>query len=118
MPLNETGMLFLAGSLQTDALLFAQLHSGFAGDGTDNIALAGREPVHWDTPSGTGDFGLISAITFSGGTPGGDVYSVTLWDEETDGACHGEFPITSGDITFNLTGEYQITAIDATGTSS
>lgn len=118
MPLNAAGMLFLANTLQTDALLFAQLHSGLAGDGTDNIAVPGRQPVDWDTPVGNGDFGLISAIDFTGGTPGGDVYSVTIWDAETDGSCHGEFPITDGDITFNLMGQFSITAIDATGASS
>lgn len=112
-------MVFLANQLQDDALLFAQLHSGLAGAaGTENIAVAGRQPVAWTTPNGTtGSFGLTSQIAFTAGTPSGPVYSVTLWDAETAGTFHGEYPL-AGDVTFNLSGEYQVTAIDFTGTTS
>lgn len=118
MPLNENGMVLLANTLQAN-LVFAQLHSSIAGDGTANIAVAGRQPVIWDTPDGVGDFGLISAINFTGGEPAGTVYSVTMWDAETPGTgiFYGEFPVI-GDSTFNLSGEYQVTAIDFTGTTS
>lgn len=118
MPLSSAGMVFIANALQDDALLFAQLHSGLAGvSGTDNIALAGRQPAVWATPGGTGSFGLASQISFTGGTPGTDVYSVTLWGAETAGTFYGEYALT-GDTTFNFIGEYQVTAIDFTGTTS
>lgn len=117
MSLNGTGMLLLAGVLQ-ETLLYAQLHSGLAGvGGTDNIAIVGRQPVNWNTPVATGNFGLISLMSFTGGNPGADVYSVTLWDAETGGVFYGEHPLT-GDVTFNALGDFQVTAIDFTGISS
>lgn len=116
MPLNETGLTLQATTLQT-VLLFAQLHSGLAGmSGMDNIAVAGRRPVHWTMPT-NGDFGLISQIAYTAGTPNAAVYSVTLWDAETNGTYYGEYPLT-GDAAFNVFGEYQVTAIDFKGTAS
>jgi len=73
------------------------VHSALAGvDGDDNIDPAGRQPLNWDTPDSDGDFGMISLASFIGGTPGGPVYSVTLWDAETGGAFYGEFPSGRG----------------------
>lgn len=113
MPLNNAGLVLLATTLQ-ETLLFAQLHDGLAGvDGTDAVAVAGRQATHWGVPASSGEFGLVSAIDFAGGTPGGPVYSVTLWDTETEGLCFGEFPLT-GDATFNSMGSYQVTVIDWT----
>lgn len=115
MPLNDIGMVFVATELQTK-LMFAQLHSGIAGAfGTDNIAVAGRQLIHWTTPAAS--FGLISVLSFIGGTPGGPAYSITLWDTETDGVYYGENPL-GGDNTFNAVGEFQVTAIDVTGTTT
>ena len=112
MALNPTGLEFAINSLQT-GLVFAQIHSGAAGDGTVNIAVTGRQQVHWTVPS-SGTFGLVSPLTFSGGPSYGTVYSVTLWDQETDGTMMGEIPLTGGDATFNGDGTYQVTAIDFT----
>jgi hypothetical protein len=115
LPLNETGLTLLATTLQ-GVLLFGQLHSAPAGvTNMDNIALPGRLPALWNTPGS--NFGLISAMNFTGGTPGASVYSVTFWDSETDGTCRGEEPLT-GDVTFNAAGEFQVTAIDFVGTST
>jgi hypothetical protein len=115
MPLNKTGLTLLATTLQ-GVLLFGQLHSGPAGaDGTGNVALPGRLPARWDTPDS--NFGLISAMNFTGGVPGSSVYSVTFWDAETDGGLWSEEPLT-GDVTFNAAGEFQVTAIDFVGTST
>lgn len=117
MPLNNPALLFLAAQAQ-GILAYAQLHSGPAGvAGTDNIAVAGRQLVHWGTPTGAGNFGLISQISFTGGTPGSDVYSVSMWSAETGGVFYGEDPLT-GDVTFNALGDFHVTAIDATGNSS
>ena len=112
MALNPTGLEFAVNSLQT-GLVFAQIHSGAAGDGTDNIAVVGRQLVYWTVPD-SGAFGLASPITFVGGPSYGTAYSVTLWDQETDGSMMGEILLTGGDTTFNGDGIYQVTAIDFT----
>jgi hypothetical protein len=116
VPLNDAGLVVLANALR-QTLLFAQLHSDVAGTGGDNIAIAGRLPVTWATPDSDGDFGLASAVVFTGGTPGAPVYSVTLWDDETAGAFYGEFAL-GGDSAFSTAGQYSVTAIDFVGTSS
>lgn len=113
MPLNDDGFNLAASALQT-GMLFAQLHSAAAGlTYTDNVCPTGRKALLWSTPQ-AGDFGLRSALKFTGGDPGGPVYSVTLWDDEVEGTCYGEFVLTSGDTAFNGEGAYQITAIDFT----
>lgn len=115
MPLNSAGLTLQATAIQ-GVLFYAQLHSGGAGaGGTDNIAIAGRRAVPWGAPGAS--FGLISQINFTGGTPGSAVHSVTLWSAETGGVCYGEFVLT-GDLTFNAIGEFNVTAIDFTGTVS
>ena len=117
MPLNDTGLSLIATTLQS-VLLFGQLHSGFAGSSsTDNIAVAGRQPIHWTAPDSSGNFGLISQMSFTAGPSGGPVFSVTLWDSETDGVPYAEC-FLGGDATFNIEGEYQVTAIDVTETST
>lgn len=112
MALNPTGLEFAINSLQT-GLLYAQIHSGSASDGTANIAVVGRQPIYWTTPS-SGSFGLASPLVFSGGPSYGTAYSVTLWDQETDGSMMGEITLTGGDTTFNGDGVYQVTVIDFT----
>jgi len=93
------------------SLLYAQLHSAAASDGTLNIVGDGRKAINWTVPA-EGGFGLASPITFSGGASFGAVYSVTLWNAETDGDMLGEILLSNGDLTFNGNGEYQVTAID------
>lgn len=117
MPLNNNGLVHLANALQ-DVFLYGQLHSGLAGvTGVDNIATAGRVAVNWDVPDSDGKFRLISEIAFTGGVPDATVYSVTMWDDETAGLFYGEFVLT-GDNAFNGAGEYEVTALDFTGTSN
>lgn len=116
MALNPTGLAFAITSLQT-GLVYAQIHSGAAGPGTDNIAVTGRQPVYWTVPS-SGTFGLASPIKFTGGPSYGTAYSVTLWDQETEGTMMGEVIFSGGDTTFNGDGQYQVTAIDFTMTAS
>lgn len=117
MPLNNAGMIALAVALQ-ETLAYAQLHSAPAGtNGTDNLTTSGRQPTAWDTPDASGNFGLISEISFTDGDPDGEVYSVTLWDLETGGTFYGEFAL-DGDGTFGAAGGFLVTAIDFTGTTS
>lgn len=117
MPLNNRGMQLIATALQ-DTLTHAQLHSGPGGaDGTDNVTTSGRQEINWSTPDSLGNFGLTSLINFTDGEINGVVTSVTLWDAETDGDVYGEW-VLAGDQTFGFDGQYQVTAIDFTGTTT
>lgn len=117
MTLNAAGLALAGTALQT-GLLYAQLHSAAAGGaGTSNVCSV-RVLVYWG-PITAGAFTTLSAIKFTGGTPYGPVYSVSLWDSQTLGAgtFYGEYPL-SGDLVFNGQGEYQVTAINFTGTAT
>lgn len=110
MPINSTGLSAAAVALQFYG--YAQLHSAAAGTTySDNLAVPARLPVAWTQPA-AGNFGLLSALKFISGTPGGTVHSVTLWDAVSDGNCAGEFLLTGGDSAFNAEGEFQVTALD------
>ena len=114
MALNAAGLTLTASTLQAN-LLFAQLHTDTAGDGTANLSSVGRQPVAWTTAGTT--FGLASPVKYVSGVADEVVYSVTLWDDETDGSCFGEF-VLDGDGAFNSEGEFLITAIDFTATAT
>lgn len=115
MSLNNAAMQEAADAL-IGVLLYAQLHSGLAGESyTDNVTSAAREAITWTATTGLGDFGLDTQLEFSGGDPAGDVYSLTLWSASTNGTCFGEFPITDGDTHFNSNGDFYITVADFTG---
>lgn len=116
MALNVTALNALSTVLQTN-MTYAQLHSASAGISfTDNIADPGRLPITWGTLSG-GSFGMVSQARFMGGTPGGAVHSVTVWDSITDGECWGEFALSDGDSVFNAEGQFILTALDVVATA-
>lgn len=116
MPLNSTGLAAAAAAVQAE-LLYAQLHTAAAGVAYDeNLSSVGRQPASWGVPV-AGAFGLASQISFSGGVANEVVYSVTLWDAESDGTCLGEFVIT-GDGVFSADGSFAITAMDFTVTAT
>lgn len=118
MPLNNTAMVLGANAIKA-VLGFAQLHSAAAGgSGTSNLTSAARQAATWTTPTGPGSFGLSTPIVFTGGAATGAIYSVTLWSASSGGTFYGEFPITSGDLTFNAAGVYTVTAIDLTGSAT
>lgn len=115
MALNAAAMTVAANSLRT-AMAYAQLHSGLAGAaGTTDVTSAPRQPVTWAAVTALGSFSLSAQIAFTGGAPGGTVYSVTLWSASSGGTFYGELPLT-GDLIFNGAGGYFVTAIDFTGT--
>lgn len=117
MPINSTGLSAAAVAIQS-TFVFAQLHSSAAGaDFGSNIAIPARQQVSWNAPT-AGNFGMRSALRFVGGTPGGTVHSITLWDAISDGNCGGEFLLTGGDSAFNPQGEFLLTAIDFTVTAT
>lgn len=98
--------------------VFAQLHTAAAGaTGVANVSAADREAVSWGSVTSNGDFDIDTTIAFTGGATSGPVYSVTLWDADTDGVFGGEFVLT-GDATFNAAGEYNVTSIAQNGSAS
>lgn len=114
MPWNETAMCAAANGIRAIAL-YGQLHTDAAGEAYDeNLADSGREAITWGTATGLGDFDLASQLDFTGGDPGGPIFSITFWSAATNGTCYGEFQL-EGDLNFNGSGEYSVTAIDSFG---
>ncbi|MBO0676790.1 hypothetical protein JRC04_04860 [Mycolicibacterium sp. S2-37] len=117
MALSNAAMTLAANALRS-GITHAQLHSAVAGGaGTSNVTSAARQAVTWAAASGDGDFGLASALNFTGGAASGAVYSVTLWSASTSGTFYGEFPLT-GDNTFNAAGEYTVSSLNLNGSAS
>lgn len=118
MPWNNTMMVIAANAVRA-AALYGQLHTAAAGSsGTSNLASSGRMAVTWASATGPGSFGLASGIAFTGGAASGPIYSITYWSASSGGTFYGEFPFTSGDLAFNASGTYTVTAEDLTGTST
>jgi hypothetical protein len=116
--LSTAAMAVAATALQT-AGAFGQIHSAPAGpNGTLNVAAPARQLVPWAPPAGLGNFGLIPPLMFTGGTPRGPVYSITLWTALIGGLFGGEFQITTGDMTFDNAGMYLVNAFNETGTAA
>jgi len=112
--LNVAAMTVAATALK-GAMLYAQIHSGPAGSaGTANIGATTRKSVTWGSVTGPGNFGISSAVNFTGGTANGPAYSVTLWSASTSGTYYGEF-LLSGDATFDSSGNYTLSALDLVG---
>lgn len=111
-------MMVLAANTVRGAALYGQLHTAAAGtSGTSNVTTAARQAVTWSTPTGPGSFGLGSGMAFTGGAASGPIYSITYWSAPTGGTFYGEFPL-AGDLAFNASGTYTVTATDLAGTST
>lgn len=121
MPLNSAAMVYAANALKTGALLYGQLHSADAGASyTSNvITVVGRKAVSWATPTALGNLVLLTKISWTGGTVGTPVFSLTLWDNITigSGTCYGQF-ISASDRLFDSSGNYDWTMLDLTGAAS
>jgi hypothetical protein len=114
---NNAAMTVAATALQA-VLGYAQLHSAAAGPSyTANVTSAARQPVTWTSPTGLGNFGLAATANFTGGAANSPIYSATLWSASTGGTCYGEF-VMSGLSSFNASGNYPLSKLDLTGTSS
>lgn len=117
MTINDAAMTVAANALR-GALLYGQLHSAAAGaSGTDNLCTSGRLAITWTAATGPGDFGLAAPIGFDGGTPDGDVFSLTLWSASTAGTFYGEIQLT-GDSQFDSSGAYSVTKMDFAGAAA
>jgi hypothetical protein len=117
MPLNNPAMVVAADALRS-AITHAQLHSGDPGGaGTSNVTTAARQAVAWSAAANDGDFGLSSALNFTGVAANGAATYVSLWSASTSGTWYGNFPL-SGDATANAAGEYSVTALNLNGSST
>lgn len=117
MALSNAAMIVAANALR-GAITHAQLHSGAAGgSGTTNVTSAGRQAITWSAATSDGDFGLASALNFTGGASSGAVAEVSLWSASSGGTFYGNYAIT-GDATFNSAGEYTLTALNLNGSST
>jgi hypothetical protein len=117
MALTDAAMVVAANALRS-AITHAQLHSGDpGGSGTSNTTTADREAISWSSATSDGDFGLASALNFTGVESSGDVTHITLWTASTDGTHMGTFAL-SGDPAANAAGEYTVTALNFNGSAS
>lgn len=117
MALANAAMIIAANALRT-AITHAALHTGAPGAaGTSNTTTAARQPITWSAATNDGDFGLASALNFTGGAANGAVTYVSLWSAITAGTFYGDYAIT-GDATFNSAGEYTLTALNLNGSAT
>lgn len=117
MALSDAAMIVAANALRS-AITHAQLHSGAPGGaGTSNVTSASRQAITWAAATSDGDFGLSSALNFTGVAASGAVQYVTLWSASTAGTFYGSYALT-GDQTANAAGEYTVTAINLNGSAS
>lgn len=116
--INDAGLTLMAAAFAA-AATHAQLHAGDpGGSGTSNLAggSPARQPIAWDADS-DGDLSLTGTETFTGITASSAVTWISLWSALTSGTWYGNFQLT-GDLTANAAGEYELTEVTLTGTSS
>lgn len=116
MPLTDT-TLNLMGTYLTTIATHLTLHSADPGTtGTSLVATAARIAAVWAVDA-DGDLTLSSAAPFTGAAATTAVTWVGLWSALTGGTFRGGFQLT-GDLTTNAAGEYTVTALTITGTST
>lgn len=116
MPLTDAALDVMANALKS-AATHASLHTADPGTTGANPTAAARQPIAWDGPTSGGDLSLTGTEAFTGGAANGAVTHVGLWSALTGGTFYGGFALT-GDQSFNAAGEYTLTEITITGTSS
>lgn len=84
--------------------------------GTTNVASSARQAITWITAA-NGDMVVTADAAFTGGAASGACTHVGLWSALTNGTFYGYFALT-GDQAFNAAGEYTLTGITVTGSSS
>lgn len=117
MALSNPAMILAANALR-GAITHGQLHtSTTTTSGTANLTTAPRQALPWAAATANGDFGLSSAVAFTGGAANGPVAAISLWSAITGGIFYGDFPLT-GDTTFNSAGEYTLTSLNIDGNAT
>jgi hypothetical protein len=115
MPLDDPA-LQTAGNAIDGVLTHMRLHSADPGT-TETSALGSGRVACAFTSDADGDLTLDATVNFTGLGANATVAFVTLWNASTAGIRQGKFAVT-GDTTANAAGEYSITALTLTGTSS
>lgn len=116
MPLTD-GTLNLMGTYLTTIATHLTLHSADPGTtGTNLVTTTARIAAAWAVDA-DGDLTLSSAAAFVGAPATTAVTYVGLWSALTAGTFRGGFALT-GDLTTNAAGEYTVTALTITGTST
>lgn len=112
MSLNASAIQVGAAAIAAD-IDTAKLHTGDPGAaGTSNTTTAGSQTIALSASGG--DISLSAPVDFTGGVPSGPCTYVSLWAGAT---FRGAYAL-SGDQTFNAAGEYSLTALDVTGSST
>ena len=117
MLLNNLAMIVAANAIRA-AVLYAQIHSGDPGAaGTSNNHGVTRQAISWTAATSDGDFGLASALNFTGISAGGTCTWISVWSASSAGTWYGNFQLT-GDTVANASGEFSVTAINLNGSAS
>lgn len=113
MALNDTALNALANDLKALAP-YLSLHSANPAGTGANETTAGRQAANWSEAS---DAVTASNIAFTGGAASGPCTYVGLWSAATAGTFYGSYPLT-GDQTFNASGQYTVTSLQITASST
>lgn len=109
--LTTAGIQVGAAAIAAD-ITKVRLHSASTVDGTTNLTTAGDKNV---TPTATNGVITVPSTAFTGGAANGAVAGVSVWSGTT---FRGYFGIDSGDTSFNAAGEYTLTSLTISGSSS
>lgn len=115
MALNDTA-LDIAGDALAAAFPWIALHASGGVGSSANETTAARLPAAWSAATNGGDI-TSGPLAFTGGAADGPVERVGYWSAEVGGTYYGGRLLT-GDSTFNAAGEYTVTSITETGSSS
>lgn len=113
MPLNTDG-LQLAASAIASGITHLSLHTD-----TDTSSSANETTAARVADGATASNGTVTAtnVTFTGGAASGPVRRVGYWSAATGGTFYGSDLLT-GDQAFNAAGEYTVTNVTISGSSS
>jgi hypothetical protein len=113
--LNDT-LLNIGATAMQNAATHALLYSAEPNAaGTTNQTSAGLEAITWITAA-NGDMVVTADVPFTGGAASGACTYLGLWNSAQT-TFYGYYALT-GDQTFNSAGEYTLTGITITGSSS
>lgn len=110
------GTLNALGTELASLALYVSLHTADPGTTGANESSAARVSVTFSVDA-DGDLTIPSTLSFTGGAASGACTHVGLWSASVAGTFRGGFAL-SGDTTFNAAGEYDVTALTITGTTS
>lgn len=117
MPWNNA-MMVIAANAQRSAATHCQIHSGDPGAaGTSNNHGVARQAITWTAATSDGDYGLSSALNFTGLTAGATCTWISVWSASSSGTWYGNFQLT-GDTTANASGEFTVSALNLNGSAS